>query len=1382
MLRTTKKGLLSIIVIAVLHPLCGLGQEFGTNRKNLEEQAKIYKQDYERNSERALKEAKKWGWTTFKESADGGIISLQRLDEAGQPLYLTTYNNSYAAATTRTDRLYNNGTLGLNLSGSSEFLANRVAIWDGGSVLAEHQEFNPGRIQLKEANITVSNHATHVAGTMIARGINPYARGMAYNQPNLLSYDFNSDLSEMAIEASNLLISNHSYGFIAGWNFNSGQNRWEWHGVWRENTNDREDYKFGFYDSNARRMDEISYQSPYYLQVKSAGNNRNQNGPNPGQTYYRLNQNTWTQYTRQAGDISNNNSYDCISSTGNAKNILTVGAISGLPNGPFGPNNIQISAFSSWGPTDDGRIKPDIVGMGVNLNSTTSTNSKSYGTQSGTSMSSPNISGSLILLQEAFAQSNNGLFMKSATLKALVIHTADDAGNLGPDYVYGWGLLNMEKAAKVILSNKSKSQIIEDELNQSQNKSYNLTSSGNGPLKVTLCWTDPPGPVNTSLTVDEKTPRLINDLDILITDDTGSYMPWVLDPEVPTVPANKGDNFRDNVEQIEVPNTIPGRNYRLTISHKNNLSDSGRQPFSLIMSGVGGTNYCSSKSQNTPESKVSKFNLSNLQYSNTSTSCKAYSDNTLQTVELEVGRSYPLTIGFDNCGQTLEKIAKIYVDFNGDGDFGDSNEQLFQTPVVNSNSELNTTINVPESVTIDDFTLLRIVLMETNDASVVNPCGDYAKGETVDFRVKFLQPSIDVGISSIEDPTNGSCENNSQTVTLKLKNFGSSAITNIPVEVKISNNNNQVASFTQTYTNTIESGQEALFTLSNNFTAEAGVTYSIEASTLFPQDLDQRNNKKTTSTTISSPPVLNNVNVVSCSETGTYALSAVGSGNIFWYQSNTDNIPIAYSIGSGTVNYSGSNNASFFAGINDFNGKIGPLTNTVFSGGDYGQFGPSVLVNTKIPLVLESAQLYIGNAGNIIFTAYNSLGLEVSKVKLKVVPPGGLYTLNLLLPEAGDYTISIDYEDGATIYRNNSGVTGYPFKIGELFSITGNTATAAAPKTFADFYYYFYDLKVRSAGCLGGQRIAATASSINPTITKNGNTLVSNITNGVQWMLNGQPITNATSASYTPTGPGNYSVKISAGSCNFFSNSILYGVDFPLAATNFRVSTTSKSCKTQNDGKISVTAVLALNYTATLTLNNTNTTYKFVNTLDIGNLNTGNYKLCISVDGNTDYKACFDLVINEPKDLSVSSQTDLVTNTVNLTLNGGDTYQVSLNGKTFETVSNLLSLPLKNGPNKLRISTDKECQGIIEKTIYVADEVMIFPNPFDNLLNITLGSNESGNRLVSIVDSSGQQVYKQSHEAINGNMQLNLSYLKSGMYFIKIVNDNTEVISKILKR
>ena len=87
-----------------------------------------------------------------------------------------------------------------------------------------------------------------------------------------------------------------------------------------------------------------------------------------------------------------------------------------------------MSAYSSWGPTDDGRIKPDLVGTGDAILSSSANGDDAYSTLTGTSVSAPNVAGSLLLLQEFYARQTYGFTMRAATLKGLVLHTANEAG------------------------------------------------------------------------------------------------------------------------------------------------------------------------------------------------------------------------------------------------------------------------------------------------------------------------------------------------------------------------------------------------------------------------------------------------------------------------------------------------------------------------------------------------------------------------------------------------------------------------------------------------------------------------------------------------------------------------------------------------------------------------------------------------------------------------------------------------------------------------------------------------------------------------------------------------------------------------------------------
>ena len=533
--------------------------------------------------------ARQKNWALSMRDKNGGIAILQRVDDNGKPVYVSTDNNTTAAATIGTNKLYSGGSLGLSLSGSSNFLLNRIALWDGGNVLANHESLN-GRITNKDA-ASVILHSTHVAGTIMASGqFNPIARGMAYGLQKLITHDFNSDVSEMLSEAPNLLLSNHSYGEIAGWYYNPSFSRWEFYGPAGFN----EDPTFGLYSRQTQMWDSIAYLAPNYLIVKSAGNNRNQTGPAVGGNYWRFNssQDMADAGARPAG-ISSNDGYDIISSYGTAKNILTIGAAYPIAAGYTQPSDVVLAPFSSWGPTDDGRIKPDVVADGVNVRSTSDQSTTSYATLSGTSMASPNVTGSLVLLQEYYAQLHGGTFMRSATLKGLVIHTADEAGpNAGPDYQYGWGLVNIAKAAAVIRddgsTSPSKAQLIQEKvLNNGNTYTIGVTAISSAPLTVTLCWTDPKGAFTSDNDLNNSTPKLVHDLDVrvtLATDGTVFY-PWKLNRTAPSQAATKGDNNLDNVEKIEIPNPVAGKTYVITVSHKNTLAR-GSQAFSLIVSGV----------------------------------------------------------------------------------------------------------------------------------------------------------------------------------------------------------------------------------------------------------------------------------------------------------------------------------------------------------------------------------------------------------------------------------------------------------------------------------------------------------------------------------------------------------------------------------------------------------------------------------------------------------------------------------------------------------------------------------------------------------------------------------------------------------------------------
>lgn len=489
---------------------------------------------------------------------DGEFAIAMYLDNSGKPVYYQV-DNKQAAEGTKIDLVRDGISIGLPLNGSNVPLA----VWDGGKIRDTHQEF-VGRVEQKDAASTLSNHANHVTGTILATGVNSNAKGMA-PLANAHNYDFGSDFSEMTLEANDgLILSNHSYGIRAGWSFSDGN--WSWGG--NVNISAIEDYKFGLYDSRSQAWDQLSHSNPYYLIVKSAGNHRSDTGPN----------------NPEPSDAPPDGPFDILTNTATSKNVLTVGAIQKVVGNLNNPEDIEMSSFSSWGPTDDGRIKPDLCGVGVSVVSAASSGDNSYSQLSGTSMATPNVCGGLTLVQE-LAKLKNGDYLKSATLKGLAIHTVTPTGeDYGPDYMFGWGLFNADKAIKVLDFDPVDDQIavLEETLANGATNEYTISLNAGDIFIATICWTDLPGPAETTAVLDPETLRLVHDLDMRIEEvSTGTtFNPYVINPA--SFNLSTGDNFRDNVEKIrfEAPST---GTYTIRVNHKSDLQ-TANQDFALIYS------------------------------------------------------------------------------------------------------------------------------------------------------------------------------------------------------------------------------------------------------------------------------------------------------------------------------------------------------------------------------------------------------------------------------------------------------------------------------------------------------------------------------------------------------------------------------------------------------------------------------------------------------------------------------------------------------------------------------------------------------------------------------------------------------------------------------
>jgi subtilisin family serine protease len=477
-----------------------------------------------------------------------------------------------------------------------------IAIFDDGAVRETHKEFKDDRGVKRVQKITnrpFNEHATQVAGTLAAWGFDPRAEGMA-KRARLQSYAFREvdrdrdhDLEQLERIAGQVQVSNHSYGEPRGW-FTKDKINWFWYG----DPTSSEDPRFGKYSDRSARLDKILYEHDTLLTFVAAGNDRDEPTTSKPQPFrhrelsekdLRTGERVWqvVEDKVRKPDGFDRGGIDTLNDLSVAKNAICVGAIHRELDDDA---PIQMIAYSSWGPTDDGRIKPDLVAMGQAVLTTSSADDEAYLEISGTSVATPVAAGAGSLLIEYFYLKNEKKRLPTSTeIKALLIHTADDFDAIrGPDVRTGWGLINTLRAGRVIEGKDG--QFIRSEAVSAGNKPWKRpllrVPEQSDKIRVTIAWLDPPAPASSDK-LDDTTPTLQNDLDLeLVGPDGAVHYPYSLDRRDPLAQATRsGPNTVDNVEVIDI-DSPPQRGTWLVRVKADKLKPRVTQTFALVVSGL----------------------------------------------------------------------------------------------------------------------------------------------------------------------------------------------------------------------------------------------------------------------------------------------------------------------------------------------------------------------------------------------------------------------------------------------------------------------------------------------------------------------------------------------------------------------------------------------------------------------------------------------------------------------------------------------------------------------------------------------------------------------------------------------------------------------------
>ncbi len=417
-----------------------------------------------------------------------------------------------------------------------------VLVYDSG--LAAHSDYN-GRIVQTDADtgIRTSDHSTHVAGTVLGDGSNSNGNDSAGNPnngtanqwrglapaANLATYASGGDnrSTDVLYDDPGGLNGNFTTAINGGVDLatmslgnNTGRNGFPC-------------AQLGDYTNTSILIDQIvggSISGQELIYFESAGNERNQ-------------------------ACAGTTGYSTISSPAPAKNSIVVGAINS--------NDNSMTGFSSWGPTDDGRLRPDLTGPGCQTtgdNTITSTGfddaatgtnnngfldagetTNSYIGMCGTSMATPALAGvGALVVQQWRGTYGAGTRPLPHAMKALLAQSAADLGNPGPDYAFGYGQPNAQIAVDIV---RAGNLIQTDTVANGATDTWYFTTDGTSAPRVTLAWTDPAAARNSAT-------QLVNDVDLVVTRPDGTvHRPQVLDPANPANNSTEGD---DNLNVMEM--------------------------------------------------------------------------------------------------------------------------------------------------------------------------------------------------------------------------------------------------------------------------------------------------------------------------------------------------------------------------------------------------------------------------------------------------------------------------------------------------------------------------------------------------------------------------------------------------------------------------------------------------------------------------------------------------------------------------------------------------------------------------------------------------------------------------------------------------------------
>lgn len=466
-----------------------------------------------------------------------------------------------------------------------------------------------------------------------------------------------------------------------------------------------------------------------------------------------------------------------------------------------------------------------------------------------------------------------------------------------------------------------------------------------------------------------------------------------------------------------------------------------------------------------------------------------------------------------------------------------------------------------------------------------------------------------------------------------------------------------------------------------------------------------------------------------------------------------------------------------YATSNNFNSGSSEIYETFDAGITWTRFLQSGNGIFQMAIANGNA-LVVGDGGFI--TKYNNTGAAVVNAGYikgdTIAVSGNKYVYSVPAISNSYYRWTVQ-GPAAVTYQNNT--VSVAWKQGGTYTIQAspyNTCSTGNPRTITVVVQDFPDPIIT-----GPDTAFAKTTNINYTTPSHSNSTYA-------WAVTGgtnTSNTNQTNVAWGNPGAGLVTVVETNTSFNIKKSATksvaINAAPFTLPANNFTILSNGSSCKGSNNGSIKVKASQKLNYVAMITNpDNSVKTYTFTDSVSVTDLLPGNYNVCFTITGNTAFQQCFNVVITEPKDLSVYSTVDKNSQMLTLNMAGSSVYYVQINDQQYQTNNTQSSFKLNNGINKIKVYTDKLCQGIIEKNIDL-NIIIPYPNPFTDHLNIDLGADTSPTANVEIVNAFGKLILSKTYTN-TGTLNIDVSDLNQGVYVLNLTLGNTSTAYKIIKK